>query len=157
MYPLYIHIFLRGSPEIFLLRIYLTWWHHISKNNSNMALWKEKQTTKSESLFSVPCCLLIMWWASLYQWEYFWKQLKFQHLHYCFALWQQPPRTAKMKAERNCTTCTKIYITPPLQKSTIKSPGFASFVTAATKLFSCCCFLRARSLDIFPGDDRENA
>lgn len=97
MCPLHIHIFLRWLPEISLLRIYLTWWHHISKNNSNMALWKQKQTTKTESLFSVPCCSLITWWASPHPWENLWKQLKFQHLHFCFALWQQPPRTAKMK------------------------------------------------------------
>lgn len=48
------------------------------------------------------------------------------------------------------------YITPPLQKSTITSPGLLRFVTIATKLFSCCCFLKARSLDIFPEDDKGN-
>lgn len=45
--------------------------------------------------------------------------------------------------------------TVPLQKSTIVSPGLASSVTIAAKLFSCCIFLTARTSDIFPEKKRK--
>lgn len=97
---------------------------------------------------------VISCWVSPHHWQYVQKQLKFQHRYFHFAVVHG--RCCKDENQKKLQHVRKIYLTPPLQKSTITSPGLASFFTAATKLFNCCCFLRARSLDIFPGDNREN-
>lgn len=83
--------------------------------------------------------------------------VKENHDQCCSLQWiTDPPSVQRHSAHFQCVQVSRWQIhmrrqrTVPLQKSTTVYPGLANSVTMATKLFSCCRFLTARTFDIFP-------